>query len=543
MAKNRVFLYCFLTLTLIVFISLLPIPLMVNAAKYAQVGREIVDNGDWINLTIGGMPYDQKPPMLFWIAAICFKFFGMSIPLYKVAVMLVSVLGAYSTFRLGTLFYGRNVGRLACFFWISSLAFWHFQNDIHTDTILTSFVIFSVWQFMEYFRMKKWYNFVLGVLGIGFSMLSKGPVGLIIPGVAIGSNLILQKQWKEIFHWRWILAVLLIGLIISPALIGLFRQFGADGIKFYFWTNNIGRVTGSYHRGNNDYSFYIHTSLYLLLPWSIFMLIAMGCEIKSLFRINKKNVYRREIANITGVIFFVVILSISKQKNPHYLLSVIPFIFIITAKWCSRIFHEAHWGKLARIITIINKVVALLIFGVIPIVSMYFFHETKIWFWAITVLLALGVIFMAIRQLNFKAQLTMLMTASTALIFTLNASLLPHMLTFHSSIKAAKLFNKEKAKEATLNSYKATEWDLFLYADHYGKFLTTRQELETLLPGTNNWVYTSEAGYKEMQKMGVHMQLIKKYPRHKKVTHQSLNFLKPKTRVERFRTIYLVELK
>ncbi|HYQ58272.1 MAG TPA: hypothetical protein VEP89_13105, partial [Draconibacterium sp.] len=73
---------------LLIIVSALPIPLVVNAAKYAEVGREMLLNHDWINLTIGGDAYDQKPPMLFWIAAVTFKLFGLSIPAYKLAVLL-----------------------------------------------------------------------------------------------------------------------------------------------------------------------------------------------------------------------------------------------------------------------------------------------------------------------------------------------------------------------------------------------------------------------------------------------------------------------
>lgn len=529
---------------LICFFSLLNVPLMVNAAKYAQIGREIIDNNSWLTLTIGGTPYEQKPPMLFWIAAVCFKIFGVSVPIYKVFVMLVSMLGVFFTYRLGKLLYGKHEGLLAAIFWMTSLGFFHYNNDIHTDTILVTFCVFSVWQFAEYFRNKKVYQFFLGVIGIGLSLLTKGPVGIIIPLAAIGVDLFIHKKWDEILNVKWLLAAIIVVIIISPVMVGLFKQFGLDGIKFYFWTNNVGRVTGSYHGHSNDFLFYLHTSLYLLLPWSIFMLAAMFCEIKSLFKLNKEKIKHREFITVAAVVVFVGILSIAKQKNPHYLLSAIPFIFIITSKWSIRFFYGTKYPKFTKVIFIGNKVVSLLIFIVIAIITMYFFHETRTWFWLVIAGFLGGVVFMLVLKQSLKRQIIMLIAASSALIFSLNISLLPNMFEFHSSIKAAELFNKKSEEGEKLNLYgeKMRAWSLFLYASHYGDFIRNKKELETSFSKSNDWFFTNSKGYNDMIQMGYNVTIVKKYTQDKKVTSQSLNFLIPKTRSTRFRTAYLVHI-
>lgn len=533
-----------LSLILICFFSLLRVPLIINAAKYAQVGREILDNHNWLTLTIGGTPYEQKPPMLFWIAAVCFKIFGVSIPMYKVSVILISMFGVYSTYRLGKLLYDKNEGLLAAMLWMTSLCFFHYNNDIHTDTVLVSFVVFSVWQFAEYFRNKKFYQFILGATGLGLSMLTKGPVGAIIPIAAIGAELIFHKQWKDIFNWRWALAFIIVAVIISPALIGLFRQFGLEGIKFYFWTNNVGRVTGSYHGDSNDYLFYIHTALYLLLPWTIFMLFAMFYEIKSLFGQNRKNITQCKFISTAAILVFVGILSVAKQKNPHYLLSAVPFIFIITSKWCVRFYHNVNYNKTTGIIAVSNKVVSILIFVFIPIMTMYFFHETRIWFWLVIAILAAGTLYLVTIKLNFKKQIAMLMLAFTALIFSLYVSLLPNMLTYHSAIKAAELFNEEGKPGGKINLYgnNMRTWGVLLYANNYGDFIRNEEKLETALPSNDDWFYTNSEGYEEIKAAGYDITIVKKYTQDKKVTSQSLNFLIPKSREARFRTAYLIRI-
>lgn len=545
MTKDRLFIFAVIASILVVIISSLPVPLLVNAAKYAQVGREILDNGDWINLTIGGQPYDQKPPMLFWVAASTFSIFGLSVSAYKIAVILVSFLGIYSTYRLGKFFYGKEAGMLATIFYATSLAYLHFHNDIHTDTMLVSFVVFSVWQFMAFFREKKWHQFVLGSVGVGLSMLTKGPVGVLIPAFAVGANLLVHKQWREIFNIRWIGAAIIVGILIIPAMLGLFQQFGLEGIKFYFWTNNVGRVTGSYQGGNTDYAFYLHTSLYMLLPWSVFMVVAMFNEVKSLIKLKKNEIETREVANIAAVVFFLGILSIAKQKNPHYMLSAVPFLYIITAKWTVRYLNTEQYAKQLKALSVIHKVVAVVLLAMIPFMAGFFFPETRILYWIILAVMAGPALYLVFRKCDLKKQVLMLMLASSALLFTINYNMLPNMSKYETSIEAASIFNEKAEPGATLNIYgeKARLWELFLYSDGYGTYLQTRQMLEDFLPHPGAWIYTNEPCFHEMQEMGIEMELVHEFTEHKKVTSQSINFLNPNKRASRFQKMYLVILK
>ncbi|MGB4540631.1 MAG: glycosyltransferase family 39 protein, partial [Prolixibacteraceae bacterium] len=226
MIINRTFWLITILLLLVVTGLSLDLPMVVNAAKYAQVSREILDNGDWINLTIAGDPYDQKPPLMFWIGALFFSILGVSTPVWKLSLLLVSGVGIYSTYRLGKLLYDETTGRLAALFWATSLGFLYFHNDIHIDTLLADTITFSIWQLAAFFKSKKPAHFYLGMAGAGLSMLAKGPVGLAIPAFSTGFHLIMHKKWKEILHPRWIAGTLIIAILIIPALVGLLNQFG-----------------------------------------------------------------------------------------------------------------------------------------------------------------------------------------------------------------------------------------------------------------------------------------------------------------------------
>ena len=101
-------------------------PLVINAAKYAQISREILDSGDWIRLTIVGDAYNQKPPFLFWLGALSFSLLGVSTFAFKLPVIIYSLLGIFATYKLAALLYGKQTGRFAALFWGTSLGYLSF---------------------------------------------------------------------------------------------------------------------------------------------------------------------------------------------------------------------------------------------------------------------------------------------------------------------------------------------------------------------------------------------------------------------------------
>ncbi len=55
-----------------------------------------------------------------------------------------------------------------------------YSMDIHADTPMQAFIAFALWQFAEFIQTKKDKHWILGFAGVGFAMLSKGPVGAVI---------------------------------------------------------------------------------------------------------------------------------------------------------------------------------------------------------------------------------------------------------------------------------------------------------------------------------------------------------------------------
>lgn len=543
MNLNKTFWWITAALFLAVIISCLQLPMVVNAAKYAQVSREMLERGDWINLTIAGDAYDQKPPLLFWLGAVFFGLFGMSTAIWKIAAFLVSLVGIYSTYRLGKLLYGETAGRLSALFWALSLGYIYYHNDIHTDTLLADTVIFSIWQFARWIREGKEGSFYVGMVATGLSMLAKGPVGLAIPAFAVGTHILLHRQWKSLLHFRWIIAIVIITVMIIPALWGLFNQFGTEGIKFYFWTNNMGRITGSYYRQNADPFFYFHTTLYILAPFTIFALWGVTRQIIAAIKTKGRFAPEQELLTLGGIIPYFLILSVAQTKNPHYLVPITPLFMIQAALFVVALSKGEVSQRAARAVRILNWVVVAVLWAIIPLFAGWFFPESRAWYWMIVASLAALLVTFCLKYKGMMRQVAILTVSIITLMLSLHVSFYPRMSEYHSPFHAVKLYNEMVIGDERIHIYRkpARYWEIFFYGKNPGRYYVTPEELPALLENGRDWVFTDAEGMKEITEKLPATEIIRQYD-HRSISQMTPKFLMPATRASKLDKMFLLHL-
>jgi 4-amino-4-deoxy-L-arabinose transferase-like glycosyltransferase len=138
----------------------------------------------------------KNPRCLFWLGALGFAIGGISNFWFKFPVLLLVFFGFYSAYGLGRSLYNRRVGMLTAFLMAFSLIYTLYSMDIHTDTPLQVFITFALWQLSEFIQTKRNKHWILGFTGIGFAMLSKGPIGAAIPAFAVVGHILLRKDFR-----------------------------------------------------------------------------------------------------------------------------------------------------------------------------------------------------------------------------------------------------------------------------------------------------------------------------------------------------------
>lgn len=520
----------------LVYLFGLFIDLTGDSGLYAAISRQMVESGDWFNLKINGNAYDQKPHLFFWLAGLGIQLFGNSNFAFKLFPFIYGMAGIYFTYRLGKQLFSEEAGKWAALIVATSQIFFLYFFDFHTDSVLQTGVVLALWQLAAYLQNKKWTNFVLGFLGVGLAMLSKGPVGAILPFFAVLLHLVYQKDFRQLFHPKWLLGLPVILIIISPSLIHLYNSFGFEGIKFYFITNNFGRITGEYAGSSTDYFFYLHTLLWAFLPWTIIVLTAIYSTIKDWILNKKEN--RWSIFLLGSVIVLVSILSISKGKAPNYFLIAIPPIAVIAANWMVQ-FRTTPETSQRRYL--ISQVVFALIQFIFLIFLIFVFSENKIRIPAISAVVLLMVIFVTVKTEIHSFQKIILSSIVLAGILNLflNAKVLPDLYSYQGARQVLKLYEAENRPGAQLYNFELEEYGLFFYSRQPVENVDNWDRLYQVMEKPGTWIYTNEIKYNDIIKMNYNIDTVYQI-RQRGMNRVNLKFLNPNTREQSLKTNFLI---
>jgi len=535
----------YLTLIILIisaYITGLPLETTIDSAKYASISRNIYESGDLIHLKIQGEPYKDKPPLVFWLGALSFRLFGMSILAFKLSTILFLFLGLFSLYRLGSILYNSQTGAIAALLFATCEGVFLFSMDVHTDLILTSNIIFGTWQLTEFLIKKRWSNFVLGFVGIGLAMISKGALGLAIPLFAIGGYLIIKRDWRTLFSVKWLAGIPILAAILYPTIKGIYDQFGIEGLKFYFWSNNIDRIAGDYSGGRHDYSFFIHTFLYLFMPWSLYAFSKMVIDFMDWKR---KRFPLRSLRNslcYSGIILLALIISISSQQAPHYLLPTLPFAAIITAQFINDIISGKLPPSTYRLMLIFRNLMTIITWFLAILTVTYFFPSGSLKIW---IPIAVMLFILVYSQLKLKSIVSQLiippLTAIIVFTFALNTVFMPGALKYHGLIQASYAYNSLATDEEKLYTYKNDQYETYFYPKRISELIPDEKLHEMSLEGPC-WVITTSEGLNDIESSS-NRKIIEKFDfPHKKLSQITFKFLNPKTRESTLSKIYLLKV-
>jgi 4-amino-4-deoxy-L-arabinose transferase-like glycosyltransferase len=455
--------FWFIVAFLLVYAAGLSIDVInIDAAQYAAMSRQMAESGNWLQIKCGGNDYLDKPPLLFWLSALSFKIFGIHNWSYKFPSFLFAILGIYSTKKLGELLYDVKTGMTAALMLASSLGVLIMVNDTRTDTILLGSVIFATWQILLFLKTKRFINLLAGFFGVGLAMLAKGPIGMVIPVFALSCDFIYKRQWKNFFRWQWLVGLVIVAVILFPMCYGLYEQYdlhpekvvndakGVSGLKFYFWTQSFGRITGDsawgtkFDNGAGPF-FFTHTFLWAFFPWSI---LVVGGILKTLLVLIKSK-FRKgflpEFLSVGGFILTFVALSASRYKLPHYIYVTLPLASIIAARFFvhdilnpERKIFRITWRVLEWIFVVATVIISWAILFV-------FFPEAHLIILLVALIGFLAIPFFIWKMKEcFQKLMYPLLAGLLSTYFIVNTHFYPHLMPYQTSGGVGKRIAEEK---------------------------------------------------------------------------------------------------
>jgi 4-amino-4-deoxy-L-arabinose transferase-like glycosyltransferase len=432
-----------LTLIGLVYIVGLFVPLMDNdSAHHANIALHMYLNRDYVNLVDAGQPYLDKPHFLFWLCAFSYKIFGVTTFAYKFPSFCFTILGTYSTYKLGQCLYNKEVGKLAALIVSTAFAYMLANNDVRMDAILTACVAFSTWQGVAFIQQKKILHAIGLALGLALGFSTKGHIAVVTPAVGLFFYITYLKDWKIFFDWKWIIVLLCFGAFIFPVVYCYYLQFnlhpekivrGMDhinGVKFILLGQAVERLRGESFGADakHDYLFFFHSFLWAFVPWSILAYIAITTRVKYFIK--------RKVEWLTTMTFIVValLLTFSGFKLPHYLNIIFPATAVMTAAWLG----NTHLKTKA--LYIIQIIVCTLVLLLIAALNAWAFPVQNFLIIAGTVLL-LAVVFYFLLSLQLdllQKSIGVSVTTMIVCFFLLNANFYRQLLQYQGGNELAK---------------------------------------------------------------------------------------------------------
>ncbi|HEX5135837.1 MAG TPA: phospholipid carrier-dependent glycosyltransferase [Planctomycetota bacterium] len=297
--------------------------------RYATIAREMAETGDWLLPRINGEPYQDKPPLFFWLGAVLWKVAGPQ------CVRVVSALAGAGTLvvlaALARLWFSRRAALLSAAILATTPEFGWLARFGELDVALTFFTTLSVY---GWFAGGK--RTALFYLGMGLAVMVKGPPGVLVPVVAAVAGRLARvppSSPRAPRHPLWgpVVVILPVACWLVPA----FLKAGLGYAHELIIHHMFGRVVDSWQHKQPFY-FYVNEALWNFFPW---LPLAVPAGIRAWRR------RRDEPASAMLLLWFLIGLlafSAVSGKRIAYILPLVPAFALLVGRGVEALLVEAE---------------------------------------------------------------------------------------------------------------------------------------------------------------------------------------------------------
>jgi 4-amino-4-deoxy-L-arabinose transferase-like glycosyltransferase len=302
---------------------------------FLDAARAMVDSGAFVIPRYEGQPFFDKPILSYWLMAGAMRALGTDAGAARLVPVAASIGVLLATAWLGTLLFDRRTALAGGLVLATTLAFLSFARVAMSDMLLALFTTLAVALAVLAYRpgAPAWTVPLLGaVAGLGFA--TKGPVALLIPGLAVLLLLWESRRhpvpcgWKPLALGTLAFAVLGLGWFAL-----VYRQLGADPLVAFFLRENLERFAGEAYDVGRPFWFYPPAYLAEGLPWSPFLPIALW----RLARSRDRDEAHPTRFLTAWVALVLVPLSLSRGKIDYYLLPIYPAVSLVIGRYFARV--------------------------------------------------------------------------------------------------------------------------------------------------------------------------------------------------------------
>lgn len=335
--------------------------------REASVAISMLESGNWVLPQVYANEFAYKPPMAHWLMA------AFSYPQGYVSEFtsrLPSTIAFICLIGFTLIFFGRRIkfqqAFIATLLLVTCIEIHRAAMTTRVDMLLTTFIVIGLYQLFRWEDQEELKGLPITVpILLGCAVLTKGPVGVILPLFVFGVYLLMLRKYSYLTIFK---ALLYTGIASSflPLLwyIAAWKQ-GGDNFLDVVLAENFGRFFHidnpniNYHLGHENGIWYNFMTLAAgFIPWTIFFffsLFGLKWQIKNVsFKqiindswSNIRSMEKEKLFSLVALVCIIFFYCIPSSKRSVYLMPAYPFIAIFLAQYA--LYITEYRTKVTRI--------------------------------------------------------------------------------------------------------------------------------------------------------------------------------------------------
>ncbi len=337
-----------------------------DEGRYAEIPREMVASGDWVTPHLNDFKYFEKPPLQYWATAVAYEVFGEHQWSSRLWTALTGFLGILLTGFVGMRLFGRTAGLYAALILGSSTLYVLMAHVNTLDMGVTFFITLGIFSLLLAqheqaipFR-RNW--MMLAWAAMALAVLSKGLMGLILPGAALFLYSLFNRDVSVWLRMHWISGLLAFFAVAAPWFV-LVIQANPEFFQFFFIHEHFERFLTKVHARYQPWHYFVPILLFGMLPWTLLMFDTVLRTWRD--SASQARHFSAERFLLVWAVFVYVFFSLSSSKLPSYLLPMFPALALLMGKQLATMSTRRLFWLIAPVL----PVLLVLLFGLGPLVD------------------------------------------------------------------------------------------------------------------------------------------------------------------------------
>ncbi|MDP4028376.1 MAG: glycosyltransferase family 39 protein [Gallionella sp.] len=335
-----------------------------DEGRYAEIPREMVVSGDWVTPHLNDLKYFEKPPLQYWATAVAYEVFGEHQWTSRLWAALTGLAGVLVVGFAGARLFGREAGIYAALI-LGSSSLYALMSHVNTlDMGVTFFISLGIFALLLAQQesapalRRNW--MLLAWAAMALAVLSKGLMGLILPGAALFLYSVFNRDVKVWLRMHWVSGLLMFFLVVAPWFVLVMRA-NPEFFQFFFIREHFERFTTKVHGRYQPWHYFVPVLLMGMLPWTLLMFDTLlrswhGSAAQA-------RTFSPERFLLVWAVFIYFFFTISSSKLPSYLLPMFPALALLMGKQLAAMNTRRAFWLIAPVVPVLLALLLVVVYA------------------------------------------------------------------------------------------------------------------------------------------------------------------------------------